>query len=116
MIATWIYQSVLVDSVPSSLSIVMDWDPNAVQARLHIVNDIGSYVYEEVNIAGGQLFAETGFVYVEGNEIDINKLQDGQGNPLNETIFMTFALVADTLMLQENDEGTILNYTLLRQQ
>ncbi len=105
---------VTVDGVPSSLSVVMEWVPNAVEARMHIVNDIGSYVYEEVNSMGGQLFAETGFVYMEGNEIDINKLQDGQGNPINETVFMTFTLVADTLTLQENDAGAILFYTLLR--
>jgi len=114
MIDTWIYQSVTVNSVPSSLGVVMDWVPNAVEARLHIVNDIGSCVYEEVDSAGGQLFAETGFVYVEGNTIDINKLEDGQGNPINETVSMTFELVADTLTLQENDAGTILVYTLLR--
>ncbi len=114
MISTWIYQTVTVDGVLSSLGVVMQWAPNAVEARLHIVNDIGSYVYEEVNSVGGQLFAETGFVFVEGNEIDINKLQDGQGNPINETVFMTFTLVADTLTLQENDAGAILFYTLLR--
>ena len=114
MIDTWIYQTVMVDNVPSNLSVVMGWVPNAVEARLHIVNDIGSYVYEEVNSVGGQLFAESGFVFVEGNEIDINKLFDGSGNPIDETIFMTFTLVADTLTLQETDQGKILVYTLLR--
>ncbi len=114
MISTWIYQMVTVDGVPSSLSVVMEWVPNAVEARLHIVNDIGSYAYEEVNSMGGQLFAETGFVYVEGNEIDINKLQDGQANPINETVVMTFTLVADTLTVQENKAGAFLVYTLLR--
>ena len=114
MIDTWIYKSVTVNSIPSSLSVVMDWDPNAVEARLHIVNDIGSYVYEEVNSVGGQLFAETGFVHVEGNAVEINKLEDGQGNPINETVFMTFELVSDTLTLQEIDDGTTLVFTLFR--
>jgi len=114
MIDTWIYRMVTVDSVPASLSNVMDWVPDAVEARFHIVNDIGSYVYEEVNLAGGQLFAESGFVYIEDNRIDINKLQDGQGNPLDETIFLTFELVEDTLTLRELDEGTELIFTLHR--
>jgi len=114
MIDTWIYQNVSVDGVPSTLDVVMEWVPNTVEARLHIINDIGSYSYEEVNSMGGQLYGESGFVYVEGNEIDINKLEDNQGNPINETIVMTFTLVEDTLTLQENDAGTILFYTLLR--
>ena len=114
LIDTWIYQSVILDTVPSILGDVMGWVPNAVEARFHIVNDIGSYVYEEVNLMGGQLYSETGYVYVEGNEIDINKLQDNQGNPINETINMTFTLVEDTLTLQEVDGGSILLYTLLR--
>lgn len=114
MIGTWIYQSVSVDSVPASLSMVMDWVPNAVEARLHIVNDIGSFVYEEVNIMGGQLWVETGFVYVDGNEIDVNILYDGDANPVNETIFMTFTLLADTLTLQEIDDGTVRFFTLFR--
>lgn len=114
MIDTWIYQSVTVDGVPSNLGVVMEWDPNAVEARFHIINDIGSYSYEEVNAVGGQLYGESGFVYVEGNEIDINKLQDGQGNPIDETNYMTYTLVIDTLTLQENDAGSIFIYTLLR--
>jgi len=116
MIDTWIYQMVTADSVPVSMPLIMNWVPDAVQARFHIVNDIGSYVYEEVNLAGGQLFAESGFVYIENDKIDINKLQDNQGNPLDETLSFTFELVADTLTFKEIDDGTIIIYTLYRDQ
>ncbi len=116
MIGTWIFQAVTVDSVPASLALVMEWVPDAVQARFHVVNDIGSFVYEEVNLMGGQLYAASGFVYVEGNEIDINLLQDHEGNELDETIFMTFALEADTLTLNETDQGQAITYTLYRKQ
>jgi len=116
LIDTWIYQAVMVDSVPASLAIVLNWVPDATQARFHVLNDIGSFVYEEVNFMGGQLYAASGFVYVEGNEMDINLLQDHEGNELDETIFMTFTLEADTLTLNETDQGKAITYTLYRKQ
>ncbi len=113
MVDTWVFQSVKVNTVPDNLASVMNWEQDAVQARLHIYEN-SAYVYEQVNIAGGQLFAENGFVFVDGNEIDVNVQFDSDGNPVNETVYLTYILEADTLHLQEIDEGDVIDYRLLR--
>jgi hypothetical protein len=62
---------------------------------------------------GGQLWFEVGFVFVEGGEIDINVIEDPDG-PVNETSFLTYTLVGDTLTLTEVDMGTTVVFSLAR--
>ena len=110
MLGTWVFQSVAVDGVVASLADVLEWLPETVGAEINI-QTIGTYVYQEVNASGGQLWWESGFVYVSGNEIDINVLQDGDG-PVNETSYLTFTLESGTLTLTETDEGATIVFTL----
>lgn len=112
MVGTWIFQSVTVDGGAASLATVMEWQPNSVEARLHIQAN-GAYVVEEVNAMGGQLWFESGFVFVDGGEMDINVQQDSDG-PVDETSMVTFTLNAGTMTITENDGGTIVVFTLAK--
>lgn len=103
MVGTWTYQAVSVDGGPAILSDVMEWTTGAVEARLHIQSN-SAFVYEEVNASGGQLWAESGFVFIDGGEIDIN-VQSNSDGPANETTRYAFTLNSDTLTLTIVDQG-----------
>lgn len=110
MVGVWVFQSVTVNGVAGSLAAVLEWNPDTVGAEIQILTN-STYIYQEVDTNGGQLWFESGFVYVDGNEIDINVLQDQDG-PVNETAFLTFTLVGGVLTLTEVDEGTPIVFTL----
>lgn len=110
MLGTWVFQSVTVDGVAASLADVLEWLPATVRAEINIQTN-GTYVFQEVNASGGQLWWESGFVYVSGNEIDINTLQDGDGL-VNETSYLTYTLVNGILTLIEVDEGITVVFIL----
>lgn len=112
MIATWVFQSVTVNGAAASLADVLEWQPATVSAEFYVEAN-GTYAYQEVNVGGGQLWFEVGFVFVEGGEIDINVIEDADG-PVNETSFLTYTLVGDTLTLTEVDMGTTVVFTLAR--
>jgi len=110
MIGTWTFQSVTVDGAAASLPDVLEWQPSAVAARL-MVQANGAYVYEEVDANGGQLWFESGFVFVDGSEIDINVLLDGDG-AVNETSTLTYMIIGNVLTLEEVHLGAINVFTL----
>lgn len=112
MVDTWVFQSVTLNGAAANLADVLEWQPATVSAEIYIEAN-GTYVFQEVNAAGGQLWFESGFVFVEGGEIDINVLQDQDG-PVNETSFLTYTLAGDTLTLTEVDAGTTVVFTLGR--
>ena len=97
---------------PPPLSDALEWHDGVVAARFHIQTN-SAYVYEEVDTRGGQIWYEHGFVYVDGNEIDVNILGDGDG-PVEETSFLTFTLQGDVFTLQESEDGTTTVFTLSR--
>jgi len=110
MLGSWTFRSVTVDGAAADLSDVMDWVPSAVEAHIQVLEN-GAYVYEEVDSRGGQLWFESGFVYVEGGEIDVNLQLDGDGRQ-EETSFLSYTLSAGIFTLQENDKGTVTVFTL----
>ncbi len=111
MVGTWIYQSVTVDGTAASLATVLDWVANAVEARITVQAN-SAYFYEEVNAAGGQLWSESGFVFVnDAGEIDINMQQNSDGS-VNEMSTFDFNLSGSTLTLQEVDQGMTIVFTL----
>ncbi len=112
MVGSWGFQSVLVNGNPTPLSDALEWHDGVVAARFHIQTN-SAYVYEEVDTRGGQIWYEHGFVYVDGNEIDVNILGDGDG-PVEETSFLTFTLQGDVFTLQESEDGTTTVFTLSR--
>ncbi|NOG45750.1 MAG: hypothetical protein HND50_10975 [Calditrichaeota bacterium] len=114
MVGTWIFSSVTVDGNQDSLGTVMGWDEYAVEARFHIYEN-GAYAFEQVDISGGQLWSESGFIYVDENEneMDIN-VQQVNGTPVTETVAVTYILIEDTFTVTENEEGTLITYTLTR--
>lgn len=112
MLGVWKFQSASVNGNPVALSDLMDWVPMAVRAEIQILEN-GAYVYQEVNSQGGQLWFESGFVYVEGGEIDVNVQQDGDGARM-ETVFFTYTLSNGIFTLTENDEGDIVVLVMTR--
>ena len=111
LVGTWTFQSVTVNGSTADLDSVLEWTANAVLARFTIETN-GAYVYEEVNSGGGQLKFESGFVYVDGNRIDINILLDDNG-AVNETSTVTYTLNGNMLTLQEVALGTTIVFTLI---
>jgi len=99
MIGSWTFDSVTVDGTLDTLASVLEWKPAAVGARMDIQAN-SAYVYDEVDAGGGQIWFESGFVFVDGSEIDINTLLDGDG-AVNETSFLTFTLGTDVMTLRE---------------
>ncbi|MEM8606095.1 MAG: hypothetical protein AAGF92_03270 [Myxococcota bacterium] len=111
LVGTWTYQSVTVDETLASLGEVLDWVPDAVEARLQLLEN-GAFVYEEVNAQGGQLFAESGFVVVTVDEVGRGTIEfnvDGVETPAS------FMLVTDdSLVLTERAGTTTTAFTLFR--
>lgn len=112
MVATWLFQSVTVDGGAADLADVMDWVPGAVSAEIDIQAN-GAYVFSQLDGGGGQLFFESGFVYVDGDEIDINVQQDSDGS-VNETDYATYTLAGDSMTLTQTDGGATVVFTLMK--
>lgn len=110
MVGTWTFQSVTVDSAAADLATVMDWVPGTIAARINVQAN-GAYVYEEVDAGGGQLWFESGFLFVDAGEIDINVQLDSSG-PVNEMTVATFTLTGGTLTLQQVEQGSTIVFTL----
>ncbi|MCP4572680.1 MAG: hypothetical protein GY838_10050 [bacterium] len=110
MVGSWVFQSVTLDGAAANLATVLEWQPATVQSRFH-VQDNSAYVYEEVNAAGGQLWFESGWIYVDGDELDLNVLQDSNGS-VDETSRLGFTLAGGVMTIQENDEGVVVVFTL----
>ncbi len=112
MVDTWLFQSATQNGAAADLATVLEWHAGVVRAEFTIRAD-GAYVYQEVNQQGGQLWFESGFVFVDGNEIDINVQLDGDG-PVNETLPLTFTLVGDALTIAETTAGDTIVLFLTR--
>lgn len=112
MVDTWQFQSATLNGAPSALATVLDWHAGVERAEFCVEAD-GTYVYQEVDQRGGRLWFESGFVFVEGNEIDINLQMDGDG-PVNETLPFTFTLVGDVLTITETTPSNTTLLTLAR--
>lgn len=112
LVGTWDYQSVTVDGVAADVGTVLDWVPGAVAADLTVQAN-GAYSYQEVNATGGQLWFEIGFVFIDGNEVDINVQSDSDG-PVNEMVVATFMIDGDTLTLTAVEDGVTVVFTLVR--
>ena len=110
MVGDWIFQSATVDGTPVPLDSIMEWLPQTVQAKLHVQAN-SAYVFEEVNNIGGQLWFESGFVFIDGAEIDINAQLDSDG-PANETTRWSFTVNDTMFTLSRVDSGQTVMYTL----
>ena len=97
MVGTWAYQSASIGGAPVSLATALTWVPDTASARLHIQSN-SAYVYEEVNATGGQLWFESGFVFIDGVEMDINAQLRSDGTVM-ETRRVGWMLVGDSLTL-----------------
>ena len=114
MVATWTFQSVTQNGTPASLADALDWDPAATSARLHVLLD-GPYIYEEVNATGGQLSAESGWVFVdeEGPTIEFH-VEFIDSGVVDERFTVTYTLVGSTLSLTREEAGSTFAYTLVK--
>lgn len=110
MVATWIFNSVTVDGATAPLDSVMEWLTQTVQAKLHIQAN-SAYVFEEVNGSGGQLWFESGFVFIDGVFIDVNAQLDSDGTA-NETTRWSFTVDDSVFTLARIDSGRVIQYTL----
>lgn len=112
LVGRWSYDSVTVGGTPQALGDVLDWVPGAVAARLQVLAN-GAFVYEEVNAQGGQLWAESGFVFVVENEVDVNVEFTTDGS-VDEMTTLTFMVSDDTLTLIEGSGEARVVFTLSR--
>ena len=112
LVGTWDYQSVMVDGTAADLGTVLDWVPGAVAADV-IIQPNGAYVYQEVNSMGGQLYFENGFVFVNGNEVDINTQGNSDG-AVDEMVVAMFLVDGDTLTLTLTEDGMTVVFTFSR--
>ena len=110
LVGTWVFQSVTVNGAAQTLADVMEWQPETVGARISIRSN-GGYSMEELNSQGQQTFFENGFVFVEGNEMDINILLP-DGATIDETIFTTFTLSGGILTVTTVEDGDTITFTL----
>ena len=112
LVGTWVFQSVTVNGGTQALADVMDWQAGTVAARMTIRSN-GGYSMEEVNAQGQQTFFENGFVFVDGDEMDINILLS-DGVTIDETIFTTFTQSDGTLTVVTLEDGDTIAFTLGR--
>ena len=114
MVASWTFQSVTENGSAAQLSDALEWLTGTVEARLHIQAN-GPYVYEEVDTNGGQLFAESGWVFVdeEGPTIEFHALQDSEG-PVNEETTVFYTLSGNSMTLEQTVGASTFIYSLTR--
>jgi len=110
MVGSWTFQSVTVNGTAADLATVMEWKSGAVAAKFHVQTN-SAYVYEEVDTRGGQLWWESGFVFIDGNEMDINVQQNGDG-PVSEMVRAGWTLGGGELKLTEVVGSDTLVFTL----
>jgi hypothetical protein len=105
---TWEFQSVTVNGAPQALGDALDWQPGTVAARMEIGSN--GFSISEVDSGGQQTYYEAGFVYVDGNEMELNIF--GPGGITEETIPGTYTLSGDTLIFTTVVEGDTIAITL----
>lgn len=112
MVATWTFQSVTENGSTASLADVLEWVVGTTQARIHIQAN-GAYVYEEVNSTGGQLWAESGWIFVdeEGPTIEFHVQADSDGT-VDEEFTVTYTLVGNTMTVTRPEGGSTYVFTL----
>ena len=112
MVGMWIFQSATENGTPVLLADALEWDPASTAARLHI-EGIGTYVYEEVNSGGGQIWSENGWIFVdpEGGTIVVHVLGDSDG-PTTDEYDLGYTLVGGLLTLEQVEGGSTFVYTL----
>ena len=114
MVASWTYQSVTENGSPASLADVLDWDPAATAARVHVQAN-GAYVYEEVNSAGGQLSAESGWIFVdeEGPTIEFH-IQLTDAGVVDQRFTVVYGLSGSTMTLTQSVTGSTIVFNLTK--
>jgi hypothetical protein len=87
--------------------------PGAVAAELQILGS-GTFVYQEVDGTGAQLWFESGFVFFnDAGEVDVNVQQDVSGMVSRMSSF-TYAISNDTLTLGQVGGADLVVFTLVR--
>ena len=114
MVASWTFQSVSENGSEAALAEALDWDPAATAARLHILLD-GPYVYEEVNVTGGQLSAESGWVFVdeEGPTIEFH-VQFTEDGVVDERFTVSYVLEGNMMNLTRVQDGSTFVFPLVK--
>lgn len=110
MVGTWRFNAVTVGGAPADLADVLEWQPATVAAEI-LIQANSAYVYQEVNGAGGQLWFRSGFVFIDGNEMDVNAQLDGDG-PVNETRRYAWTLGLTDFTLSRTAGGVTTVFTL----
>lgn len=113
LVDSWEYASVTVNGTGASLATVLDWVAGAASARFHVFRSDGTFSYEEVNGSGGQLFVETGFIFIDGDEMDVNILAMN-GVDIIETQRYDWNLAGDVLTLSRTQGSDTYVFTLNR--
>lgn len=102
LLGTWVFESATVNGAPQALGDVLDWQAGTVAASMSIQSN-GAYSISEVDAGGQQTHFENGFVFVDGNEMDLNILApDGT---IEETLSGTYTLSGSTLTYTTLENG-----------
>ena len=112
MVGLWIFQSATENGNSIPLADALAWLPATVQARLNVEAN-GGYQYEEVDQAGGQVWIEYGFAFVdqEGGTIELNVQGDSDG-PASDEVLLNYTLGAGVLSLETLEGGSTVVFTL----
>ncbi len=110
LVDTWTFQSVKVNGVAVDLDSALELHSGAVAAKITVYVN-GAFVYEEVNGSGGQVYFESGFVIVEGNEIEI-VVEQNSGGAVNESTTVTYVLNGSTLTVTSVEGGFTIVFVL----
>ncbi|MDH3727840.1 MAG: hypothetical protein OER77_09945 [Myxococcales bacterium] len=103
LLGTWVFESVTVNGAPQALGDVLDWQVGTVAASMNILSN-GALSISEVDAGGQQTHFEKGFVYVDGNEMELNILALDLLT-IEETISGTYTLSGSTLTYTTLENG-----------
>ncbi len=113
LVGTWLYQSVTVNGVPTSLALALQWQQGTESAQF-TVSGAGSFLYEELDADQNVNWFESGTIAVDGNDATILVTSDSEGQvDPPDSLSGTWHLEGDILSLSVDYQGaTFVFYTI----
>ena len=112
VVATWDFQSVIVNGWAEALEDVLEWDANTVRATL-VINSDGSYRYSEWNASGQEVWWESGTIAINGTSITWTPTADSDGSP-DPAWSGTWSVTANIFSITRLEQSSTIRVTLTR--
>lgn len=106
LVAVWLAQSATVNGTATDLSIVFQWEPTTVSARVTITA-AGTYTYQEFDAGNAITYTQTGTAAFNGNTITLTVTAEN-GQPVNPpSVFLagTWAVNGNQLTVSTTVSG-----------